>query len=400
MWLFNRFPGLSVAYHRMVMKVSRSVLGIDGKKVVFCCFSGRSYGDNPRAISERLHELCPEAKIVWRLKRNALERLAGVLPDYVKPVNFNSRQSLIELATARVWVDNFSLKNYVVPVEGRQEYIQTWHGDRAIKKICYDLEEPGKWRVEEKCSRVVTASAFGEKMFRTAFRYKGEYIRAGSPRNDILVRNDPADTRRVREKLGVGPQVRLLLYAPTYRENESVVPKRAQMDMDRTLRCLEEATGERWMCLFRAHYKSAGIDLEAIKGRIVDATQYDDMAELLMAADMLLTDYSSCAFDYILRDKPALFFIADWEEYLSTRGVYFDVREAPLMTAANQDELETLIRGLTPERVRQNCAEIREYFGYYETGHATDAVCDYIIECLGGRDRQANGWKDSRRGKA
>ena len=140
------------------------------------------------------------------------------------------------------------------------------------------------------------------------------------------------------------------------------------------------------MCLFRAHYLSAGIDLETVKGRIVDATAYPDMAELLLVADMVLTDYSSCALDFIVMDRSALFYIPDWDNYAATRGVYFDVRQSQLMTAENQEDLEALIEGLTPEKVRENCAAIRDYFGYYETGHATGAVCDYIVERLGRRD--------------
>ena len=107
------------------------------------------------------------------------------------------------------------------------------------------------------------------------------------------------------------------------------------------------------------------------------------MTQLLLAADMVLTDYSSCALDFIIMDRPALFYIPDWDDYVATRGVYFDVRKSPLMTAADQDALEALIRTLTDEKVRKNCADIREYFGYYETGRATDAVCDYIVERLG-----------------
>ena len=384
----DQYPRLARISRRLVMWGSRVFKGIDPYKVVFCCFKGRSYGDNPRCISERLHERCPEAKIVWMFNREEMGRIRDSLPDYITPVYYKRRESLVEQATARVWVDNYTKNTFMRWARGRQFYVQTWHGDRAIKKICYDLERPGdKGRLEERCDRVVTGSTFGEGLYRTAFRYRGEYIKAGSPRNDILVRNDPEERRKIRERLGVGPQTGLLLYAPTYREDERVLPKRLQMDLDRTLRCLEASTGKPWICLFRAHYKSAGIDLEAVRDRIVDVTKYEDMSELLLAADMVLTDYSSCAMDFIIRDMPALFFVPDWEEYKSDPGVYFDVHEAPFMTASNQEELEALIRGLTPEKARENCAAIREYFGYYETGRATDAVCDYIIERLGSKKR-------------
>ncbi len=385
----DRYTHLASAYRYLLVRGGRLLKGIDPDKVVFCCFQGRSYGDNPRCISERLHERCPGAKIVWLFTREALERVRGELPDYVKPVYYKTREAFLEQATARVWVDNFTKQRYLTLAKGRQFYVQTWHGDRAIKKICYDLNLPGDGRrIEEDCSRVLTASTFGERMFRTAFRYKGEYIRAGSPRNDILVRGDPDRTRRVREKLGVPAGVKLLLYAPTYREKDEIVPKRLQMDLDRTLRRLEAATGGPWRCLYRAHYLSRGIDLQAVEGRIVDVTRYGDMAELLLAADMVLTDYSSCALDFVVRDLPALFYVADWEEYRASRGVYFDMHDAPFMLAHDQDELEALIDGLTPEAARENCAAIREYFGYYETGRATDAACDYIIQRLGSGQRQ------------
>lgn len=384
----DRYTHVASAYRYLLVRFGRLLKGIDPNKVVFCCFQGRSYGDNPRVISERLHALRPETRIVWLFTREAEKRLRGTLPDYVRPVFYKTKEAFLEQATARVWVDNFTKQRYLTLRKGRQFYVQTWHGDRAIKKICYDLNMPNdSRRIEEDCSRVLTASTFGENMFRTAFRYKGEYVKAGSPRNDVLVRSDPAQIRAVREKLGVPEGTRLVLYAPTYRDDEKVIPKRAQMDLDRTLRKLEEKTGDRWLCLFRAHYLSKGIDLEAVKDRIVDVTRYEDMAELLLAADMVLTDYSSCALDFIVRDRPALFFIPDWEAYKATRGVYFDMHDAPFLLAHDQDELDTLIDGLTPEKARENCAAIREYFGYYETGRATDAACEYIISRLGTNKR-------------
>jgi len=370
------------------MRACRLFRGIDPWKVVFSCFRGRAYGDNPRCISERLHERCPEARIVWLLKKEAIHSGPVPLPDYVTPVVFGGRAAMLELATARVWVDNFTKHRYMNLAHGRQFYVQTWHGDRAIKKICYDLNTAGeKRRVEEQCARVLTGSRFGEAMYRTAFRYRGEYIRAGSPRNDILVGGDPGRRQRIRAALGVSPEEGLLLYAPTYRESGERLPRDVQMDLDRTLDCLEARTGKVWRCLYRAHYLCAGIDLEAVQGRLVDVTRYPDMAELLLAADMVLTDYSSCAFDFIIMDRPALFYIPDWDAYRQKPGVYFDVNEAPLMLASNQAELEALIEGLTPEKARENCAAIRDYFGYYETGRATDAACDYIIERLGNRDK-------------
>jgi len=372
---------------RAMLEAVRATRGIDPMKVVFSCFAGRGYGDNPRVISERLHQRCPQARIVWVFRRDCLPDFQSEIPDYVKRVDYRSLEAVREFATARVWVDNFAKGHYLKPARGRQYYVQTWHGDRAIKKIGYDEKRTGGRRMEERCARITTASTFGEGMYRTAFDYRGEYIRAGSPRNDPLVRNDPAMRSGIRRRLDIAPDTRLLLYAPTYRSEDELIPKSVQMDLGRTLDCLEAVTGKPWKCLFRAHYLASGIELEAVRDRIVDVTRYPDMTQLLLAADMVLTDYSSCALDFIIMDRPALFYIPDWDDYVATRGVYFDVRKSPLMTAADQDALEALIRTLTDEKVRKNCADIREYFGYYETGHATDAVCDYIVERLGNPQR-------------
>lgn len=367
--------------HRAIVWLSRATKGIDTNKVVFMSFRGRSYSDNPRVISERLHERRPGTDIVWLFRGDAFREQMKKVPDYVRPVNRESRKSWIELATARVWVDNFTkdpeLRGFP---KDRQFYVQTWHGDRPIKKIAYDTDA-SFYRLEEECSRVVTGSEFGMRMYRTAFRYKGDYISEGAPRNDILVRNDPADIRRIRAKLGVPEGVKLLLYAPTYREDAAIIPREARMDLARTLDLLEEG-GEKWLCLYRAHYLSEGIDLDAVRGRLIDMSQYEDMSELLLVSDMLLTDYSSCATDYCIMDKPVFMYMADYDHYLSTRACYYDPHETPLRIAHDQAELEHLIRTTDADTARANCRALREYYGLRETGRATDAVCDYIIDKL------------------
>lgn len=380
--LFKNNPEAQAFENRAIVRVSRLVKGIDPNKVVFESFRGRGYSDNPRVISERLHERRPQTDIVWLFKGGEVFRqMQKQAPAYVRCINKQSRKSWVERATARVWVDNFTkdpeLRGFP---RDRQFYVQTWHGDRPIKKICYDTADTG-YRLEEECSRVVTGSDFGMRMYRTAFRYRGEYLNVGAPRNDILVKNDPADARRVREKLGVPEGVRLLLYAPTYREDAAVIPASARMDLSRTLKCLERG-GERWLCLCRAHYLSEGIDLGAARDRIMDVSRYDDMSELLLVSDMLLTDYSSCAADYSLLDRPVFLYMADFDHYRSTRALYFDPHDAPFLIAHNQAELEALIQGTTPDAARENCRAIDRFFGTNETGHATDAVCDYIIQCL------------------
>lgn len=379
--LFKDNEKMEYLQNRAIVIFSRLLKGIDPNKVVFMSFRGRSYNDNPRVISERLHERYPKAKIKWIFRGCDIREMRKRVPDYVECINNQSRRMLVELATARVWVDNFTKDPFLKKrPRGRQFYIQTWHGDRAIKKICYDIGTDF-YRIEEECDLVLTGSEFGQKMYRTAFRYKGEYLNMGAPRNDILIRNDPAEAAAIRGKLGVDADTKLLLYAPTYRETTTIIPKEAQMDLKRTLDLLE-SRGEKWKCLYRAHYLSEGIDLDS-DPRLIPASDYDNMSELLLVSDILLTDYSSCAMDYCLLDRPVFMFMADYAEYLASRDVYYDPHDTPLLIAHTQAELESLILSTDAAAARANCAAIRKWYGMNETGRATDAVCDYIIDKLG-----------------
>ena len=118
--------------------------------------------------------------------------------------------------------------------------------------------------------------------------------------------------------------------------------------------------------------------------RLIDATKWPEMSELLLITDMLITDYSSCGGDFALLRRPLFLYHADAEEYLrESRSFYFDIEKSPFLVAHDQQELEALIDGLNPEKAKANCAAIRDYFGYYETGSATDAACEYIISKLG-----------------
>ena len=375
----KHWDSVRMGYFQSGLTLGR-VLAFDPKRVVFSSFSGRSYSDNPRCISEKLHEMYPEAHICWLLREP--KKWRDKVPDYVRIYRANRWMSGFILGTARVWVDNFSKLVFPNRKMGQQIYMQTWHGDRAFKKIGYDNNTVDYYRLEETCDVFLTGSTFGQNLYRSAFHYTGPFLNYGCPRNDILVRNDPAEAAAVRKKLGISADTKLLLYAPTYRDTKAIIPKEAQMDLLHTLEQLEKTTGQHWMCLYRAHYMTNGIDLSSVQHRLIDMTSYDSMSELLLIADMLLTDYSSSAMDYAIMDKPVLLYQADIADYVSHREMYYSMDETPFLVAQNQDELDQLIADITPERAAENCRAIRAYFGFNETGHSTEEACKYIIDKL------------------
>lgn len=378
--LFKLLHPLHKAYRELLMRGAQRRYGVNPKKVIFSSFEGRSYNDNPRAISEKLHELCPEAEIVWLFQTSVIDKVE--VPPYVKKQYRITREGLIEQATARFWVDNFRHTESLWLNGKKQFYIQTWHGDRGFKKVGDDNEKLDHkvLRMEDQCAMMIAGSEFGKGTYRTAFRFKGEVLMDGCPRNDILLRNDPKVAADVRRRMGIPDGVKLLMYAPTYRDALERCAQDAVLDISRTLDHLEATTGEQWRCLYRAHYLNTGLNVRE-DSRLIDATKWPEMSELLLITDMLITDYSSCGGDFALLRRPLFLYHADAEEYLrESRSFYFDIEKSPFLVAHDQQELEALIDRTDAEAARENCEALDRFFGTTETGHASEAVCRYIME--------------------
>ena len=340
--------------------------GVNPKKVVFSSFKGASFSDSPRAIAEALHEMRHDADIVFQLGKEA------DAPAWVRRVAPRSLRWVGEMSTARVYVDNFNRPFYQIKFSD-QKYVQTWHGDRGFKRVLYDMDPDGGFPDYKYMDLAVAGSDFCEKMYRTAFRYGGEVLKVGLPRNDALV--NPMPMREARRRTGLPQDKKILLYAPTFRDSARGGLFHPPFDLAAAVSALRAETGEDWICAARAHDLNAGV-----AGADADVTKYPDMAELMMASDMLLTDYSSCAGDFPLLGRPTvLYHPAERFE----RALYFDVEKSPYRIAHTEAELRDLL--IQTGDARQNADEILAFFGTHETGRSAAAVAARISEWMGAK---------------
>ena len=365
------------------MRLLNAALGEKPNKVVLASFNGSAYSDNPRAISEALNVARPGLDLVWLFEEPETKR--GAAPPYVRCVRFGSARALFELATARVWVDNTTKPPYAYK-SPRQFYLQTWHGDRGFKTMLMDSPnyQKGRRMVEADCDLITTGSAHAERVYRGAFNYRGAFLRCGSPRNDLHFRADPDRVARVRAALSIPEGAKVLLYAPTYRRDAALshAAQATEMDVASALNALEER-GERWVCLMRGHTKVRGLQAAGGDARILEASGWEDMAELLLVADILISDYSSSVGDFALTGRPVVLFQPDRERFSGDRTFYFDIDASPFWVARDQAALEARLRGLSPEDAAENDREILRFFGAYETGSATEQAVSAILEHLG-----------------
>ena len=358
-------------FRRRINRATRSARreqGIDGNIVLFCSYKMESFNDNPFYISQALHKMRPQTDIVWMFRDIAKARAKFDIPGYVRCVAWDTPEGLNALGRARVLVDNWRKHDYLKLGRG-QIYLFSPHHDRSFKHGLFSCKDPDRLysRVLEAHAHAATiGSGFNRKFLRKAYHFRGQYIDAGLPRNDILVRGDPADEARIRKKLNIAPETGILLYAPTFRDADLKTGKAQNvgLDLPHVLDVLEETTGRSWICLYRAHYFSQGFDMDKAAPRLADVTGYPEMAELLRAADALITDYSCCAGDFALRGKPVWLYIPDIDDYTArSRRLYVDPRDTPYMYAQAPEALDSLIRETTPEKARENCRAVLEFYG-------------------------------------
>ncbi len=357
------------------MRLCHAVCGVEKDKVFFSSYDGKLYNDNPRAVAEALHAIAPQAKLLFRLSGKGMA--SPDIPDYIQKVPHSGLKALREMATAKVIVTNAGMKIWMRKFPD-QLYVQTWHGDRGFKKVRLDLEPKSRNFLAEsrRIDVAVSGSDFGSGVYRSGFAVKGEILDVGCPRNDLLLKNPPDVAHRTREALGIAEDARVLMYAPTFRTGTSGSVQDAPLSLEKVREALEAQTGERWVCITRGHIDSRGIRSDAQ----MDVSAWPEPSELLLISDMLITDYSSIGGDFMLLNRPVIFYMPDLADYNDERGLYFDPEKSPLIVAHTQDELLALLE--KPIDGPANCKAVLDFFGCRETGEAAKAVARRIAQEL------------------
>jgi CDP-glycerol glycerophosphotransferase len=337
-----------------------------------------AYSDNPRAISETLRKRRPELRQVWVAAE-------PVVPAWAEPVAFGSRAYLAALGSASYVVTNHSMPGYYRKPRGTA-YLQTWHGT-PLKRIAFDIRgsELADRRYFDRLKRdvarwdaLVSPNPFSTEIFRRAFRYEGRILETGYPRNDLLT--SPAGSARrqaVREALGLADATRAILYAPTWRDEWS-------FDLRLDTGALSRRLGDGHALLLRPH-PNAPVAVSGERGTwTIDVSGEQDIRDLYLAADVLLTDYSSAMFDFAITRKPMLFFTYDLAEYRDvTRGFYFDFEhEAPGPLLATTGEVGDALEDLDAVSARhaQAYEAFRERYSALEDGAAAERVVSAFFD--------------------
>ena len=358
-------------------------LPIDENLAVYAAYWYRGYSCNPAAIYERMRELAPQVKGVWVVNTPAQ---AAALPDGVPYVLANTPRYLKLMATAKYLVNNVNFPHTMTKRPG-SVHVQTQHGtplkylgldlrDRPLAADGMDfdrlLEHVARW------DYLVSPNPHSTESFQRAYPGSYEVLQTGYPRNDRLADPDPQEVTAIRDRLGVPAGNRVVLYTPTHREQQdSFVPALDVVALARSL-------GPTTTVLMRAHYFYGDAGLPDDAG-VVDVSAHPVVEDLYLAADILVTDYSSSMFDYAVLDRPIVVFAPDWDDYQRIRGVYFDLMaEPPGAVARTEDELAALLApggAADTNATAKLRADFRARFCPWDDGHAAERVVRKVFNC-------------------
>lgn len=366
-----------------------SVMPRKKKVVVFESFLGKQYSCNPRAIYEYLNEHYPDYDCYWSYDPRCEQQFKDHNLQLIK--RFSIRWLLV-LSRAKYWVSNSRLPLWI-PKPNKTIYLQTWHGT-PLKKLGIDIKEihmPGTTTADYKrnftseSSRwdyLISPNAYSSDIFKRAFAFQKQMIESGYPRNDFLHNYTRKDVIFIRANLNIPPDKKVILYAPTWRDNEYHTKGKYKLSLKLDLKKMQEQLGEEYVVLLRLHYLIADqIDLGEYKDFAINTSDYADIRELYVISDLLITDYSSVFFDYANMNRPIIFFVYDIESYRDQlRGFYFDFeKEAPGPLVKDTD---SVIEEVKKQQLNHSFSlpeKFNEQFTYLEDGEATKRVVETVF---------------------
>ena len=324
---------------------------INDKRIVFESFSGNYYSDNPKYLYEYLNEnYKDDFEFVWVLN-NVNTEIPGN-PTKVKRFSLKYHKLM---ATSKYWVINTRQAGRLIK-RPEQVIISTWHGT-PLKRLGFDMENiylnnpRTKERYIEDSSvwdYFISPNSFSTPILKRAFAYEGKMLETGYPRNDILYNADEDKINEIRKKLNLPSDKKVILYAPTWRDDDAYDVGKVKFKLNLELDKLEKTISDDYIVLVRNHYLITDSDVNDYGDFAIDVSKYDDIAELYLVSDILITDYSSVFFDYANLRRPMLFYMYDLDRYENTlRGFYIDIRsEVPGPILKTTEEVIEAIKNI------------------------------------------------------
>ncbi len=372
-------------------RVFNSILPVRGKRIVFSSSLGKSYSGNPRAIYERMvsEGLDKKYDCIWFYESEPYD-----IDGCNKQVKYGRIRYLYYMATAKFWIFDARQPEFLRKRD-RVVYLQTWHGT-PLKKLGLDMDNvfmAGETDIDSyhdsfrrnaaTWDYLISQNPFSSEVFRRAFAFSGKMLETGYPRNDVLFEgNSQYNIINIKEQLGLPADKKIILYAPTWRDDEASGIGRYRFSSALDIDSLKEEFEGDMVLVIKYHYLvNDNTDWSAYKGFVYMFDQSVDIASLYIVSDMLVTDYSSVMFDYSLLGKPMYFYCYDLERYKNElRGFYFDFENsAPGPISTTTDELIEDIKQCREQEYVDRYDAFARMYNPWDDGNASHKVIKEVL---------------------
>ncbi len=354
------------------------------KEILFVCYGGRKYGDNVRPIYERMlkDERFLDWKFIWAFR----DEKQFQLPDKKRTVKcrIDSFTFYYYALRSRCWITNVSVQRGLNFKHKSTIYINTWHGV-PLKRIGNDIRENESFKAvkPERFDYFFVEGNYDKQIMPSAFLVPEDHVYVtGYPRNDCMFSGNIETRNKIFEKYGLPKDKKLILYAPTYRDYNK--DKEGSFMFDLRLNpdtFMEEGLSDDFILMVRAH--GAIEDGENVSRGFVDVTDYPDIEDLLVACDVLISDFSGAIFDYSLLGKPIVCFLYDINTYKKKRGFYVDIETfLPFIKCYSERQLYKEIKNMSYEKECKVSRDFVKKCGLIRdgaTGHAVDKIASLLI---------------------
>lgn len=354
-------------------------------KILIWSDLGKRYTCNPRYLSEYIQAHYKDRfELVWMFSRET--EIPAEFPDGIRTVRYFSKEFLYELATSKFIVCNSRIPKYFLfRKRPGQVYIQTWHSSLRLKAIEKDAAQDltpnyiddAKFDSSQ-IDYIISGCEFSSRIFTNSFWYDGKLLECGTPRVDYLL-NQSVERATLLKKANLSDQLHYALYAPTFRKGNDL--SAYDIESARLAETLSRRFGGAWKILYRLHPNIAdAVSFENLPECCIDASHYQDMQELLVLSDVLITDYSSSMFDVAYLEKLCILYTSDLDAYISKeRSLYFDISTLPFPVVRDNDALVQCVQELDIEKYRREIHSFMEQIGSFEQGTACECIVNEIL---------------------
>ena len=363
-------------------------------KILFDVNNGLGYMCNAKYIAEKLIDTGEDVEIVWSITEIAINHF----PAPIRTVDRNSAGYIEEISTSGIIVCNTTM-NVPFIKRSSQYIINTWHGIGPFKRVGvkhngWSLNNGWTTAVRRWCSitdLMIAASDHCPEVYRESLCYKGEIVKWGYARNDVFFRDKAEIRDRVYRWLGIDKDVSIAIYAPTYRVDiellkEASAFEKYNLRLEDVVKSLEARYKRKFVSVYRMHQIIHRNSLDdGYENYGIDATLYPDMQELLVAADVLITDWSSSIWDFSLarrQGKRVFLYQNDIERATELNGFYMPPDELPFPKGRTTEELCRVIETYDEEQYMRDADSFFEKYGSYDDGHASERVVERIMDVI------------------